>query len=97
MKQTINEYMFIEAFIDMDRADNFTTEALRALFAFLEDMERDTGEDYELDVIALCCDFSQEPIEDVLENYSLDSIDDLHDETLVIDQFDDGTVLYQVF
>jgi len=97
MKQTVNEFMFMEAFKDMNRMDNFTPEALRALFAFLEEMEEDTGEKSELDVIALCCDFSQEPIKDVLENYSLESIDDLYDETLVVDQFDDDTVLYLVF
>ena len=97
MKQTINEFMFMEAFKDMGRMDNFTPKALRSLYSFLESKEEDTGEESELDVIALCCDFSQEPVKDVLENYSLESLDDLQDETIVVDTFDDGTVLYLNF
>ena len=97
MKQTVNEFMFMEEFKDMGRMDNFTPEALRSLYSFLESMEEDTGEESELDVIGLCCDFSQEPVKDVLENYSLESLDDLQDETIVVDTFEDGTVLYLNF
>lgn len=115
MKQTVNEFMFMEAFKDMGRADNFTPEALRSLFAFLEEMERDTGEESELDVIAICCDFSQESYDDIMAHHGI-SQDDigvdsdatfdeeqeavkewLDGETIVVDYFDDGTILYLNF
>lgn len=115
MKQTVNEFMFMEAFKDMGRSDNFTPEALRALFAFLEEMERDIGEEQELDVIALCCDFSQEYYDDIMANHNIDHDDIdidadatsdeeqeavaewLRGETMVVDCFDDGTILFLNF
>jgi len=59
MYQTINVYEFEKAFVDMGRKDQFTYEGLRALFEYLESYEDDTGEQVELDVIALCCDFTE--------------------------------------
>jgi len=99
MKQTINEFMFMEAFKDMGRMDNFTPDALRLIFRHFEELEEDTGQEMELDVIAICCDISQEPLEDVLENYSLDSLEDLAENTMVIGNstLDDGTVIYYNF
>ena len=58
MKQSINEYDFRNAFIQL-RPDNFTYEGLTALYNHLEDLEQDTGQEIELDVIALCGDFSE--------------------------------------
>ncbi len=43
----------------MGRGDHFTHRGLEALFDFLEETEADTGEEFELDVIGLCCDFSE--------------------------------------
>ena len=59
MKTTVNEYQFTQAFTEMNRADNFSYAGLKALFNYLEDYEEDTGEEIELDVIALCCDFTE--------------------------------------
>ena len=59
MKQTINGYDFIEAFKRANRSNNFSHEGLCALFEYLENMEQDTGEEMALDVIAICCDFSE--------------------------------------
>lgn len=59
MKQTINEYDFIDAFRKMDRYNTFGHDALKALFEYLEEYEESTGEEMELDVIALCGDFTQ--------------------------------------
>ena len=38
---------------------NFTYDALRALFDYLEEVEESTVEEMEFDPIALCCQFSQ--------------------------------------
>jgi hypothetical protein len=51
----------------------------------------------ELDVIAICCDFSEEPLQDVLDNYRLESLEELQDNTMVIAVLDNGNVVYQVF
>ena len=58
MKTTVNFYDFKEAFEQM-RPDNFTRDGLVALFDYLEEYEESTGHEIELDVIALCCDFTQ--------------------------------------
>jgi len=98
MYTNVNEFAFMEAFKDMNRMDNFSPEALRKLFAFFEELEDATGEPMELDVIAICCDFSEEPLADVLENYDLRDDIDLENETLVVGYTDNGeNVIYQVF
>ena len=68
MKQTINEYQFIEGFRSM-RPDQFSVPALRALFAYLEELENDIGEEIEFDVIAICCDYQELTLEDINREY----------------------------
>jgi len=88
----------MEAFKDMNRMDNFSPDALRQLFTFFEELGDATGEPVELDVIAICCDFSEEPLADVLENYDLRDEVDLENETLVVGYTNNGAnVIYQVF
>jgi hypothetical protein len=58
MKTTVNEHEFKEAFRRI-RPDNFSHAGLTALFDYLEDLENDMGEEMELDVIALCCDYAE--------------------------------------
>lgn len=69
MKQTVNLYDFREAFTRMDRADAFSYEGLEILFNGLEELEEDTGEEMELDVIALCCDFSEMTLNEIIQSY----------------------------
>lgn len=56
MKQTITESMFKDAFYHAGRKEQFSYAGLSALFDFLEEVE---DGNYELDVVALCCDFSE--------------------------------------
>ncbi len=93
MKQTVNETAFIQAFIDMDRVNNFEVDGLRCLYEYLTDMEDDTGEEMELDVIMLCCDFDRwESLEDCASNYDvdLDVIEDATDLEEFVCWIDDG-------
>jgi len=71
MKSTVSLYDFRRAF-EQCRPDNFSHEGLEVLFDYLEELESDTGEELELDVIALCCDYSEDSFEDVAANYSID-------------------------
>ena len=59
MKSTINRSQFHDAFRKMGRENQFSYDGLEALFNYLEDYEDDTGESIELDVIALCCEYTE--------------------------------------
>jgi hypothetical protein len=59
MKQNINFSQFNDAFTGHGRQDQFTYQAKRALFDWIEEMDDDCGTEYELDVVALCCEFSE--------------------------------------
>ena len=79
------------------RPDNFSYDGLSALYEWFTDLEEQTGEPMELDVIAICCDFNEEPLADVLENYGLESLEELHENTIVVAELDNGNVIYQAF
>lgn len=96
MKQTINKSDFINAFRLAGRSDQFSRDGLNTLFKYLEQYEQDTGEELELDVIGLCCNYVESSIEDALKEHGLDSLDDLKDNTLVL-EVDDETIIYQAF
>lgn len=72
MKTTVSRYEFERAFVDADRKENFTYEGLNALFEYLAEYEEQTGEEIELDVIAICCEYCEEPAEYIARNYSID-------------------------
>ena len=94
MKQTINFSAFIDAFHAYQRYDQFGYDALQILFDYLEEYEDSTGEELELDVIALCCDYSCDTIEDIASNYGLDLSDCETDEErleVVLDYLNDNT------
>jgi hypothetical protein len=68
MKKTINLYQFRDAFMDI-RPDNFSYEGLEMLFNWFEEYEDGTGEDMELDVIAICGEWEESTIDEVINNY----------------------------
>jgi len=86
MKQSVNFTDFTKAFHDHGRGTQFTYEGLKALFEHLEDYEDDTGEEIELDVIALCCDYVEyDNLEAIQEDYiDIEDMADLEDATYVI-------------
>ena len=59
IKTTIGFPQFVDAFRAYGREDQFSHDALRALYNYLEDYSDSTGEDVELDVIALCGEWSE--------------------------------------
>jgi hypothetical protein len=72
MKTTVSKYDFERAFVDADRKENFSYEALGLLFDYFEDYEEETGQEIELDVIAICCEYSEDNPDDIITNYSID-------------------------
>ena len=75
MKQTVNLQDFRDAFYKMDRKDNFSYEGLEVLFNYIEEVEQYTGKEIELDVIALCCEYAESTIEELITDYSIDISD----------------------
>lgn len=67
--QSITETMFRDAFRSL-RPDNFSYDGLSALYNYLTDLSDDCG-DIELDVIAICCDFSQECSDDIMTEHDI--------------------------
>jgi len=88
MKQSVNMYDFERAFKNFER-DNFSYDGLKALFEYLEEYEEDTGEEVELDVIALCCDYMEY---DSLNEYN----DDYGTKYSEIDAIQDDTTLIKI-
>ena len=86
MKQSVSFTDFTRAFHDYGRGKQFTFAGFKALFAFLEDLEDEGVEEMELDVIALCCDFSEYESLEALQYEWVDikDMEDLHDSTIVI-------------
>ena len=74
MKNTVDIYQFRNEFQAI-RPNNFSYEGLTVLFDYLEEYESSCGEELELDVIALCCDFSEDHYEDIAANYDIDLSD----------------------
>lgn len=67
MKTTVYFSEFCDYFRDI-RPDNFSYEGLRILFDYLEDIDGD----FELDVIGICCDFSEDSFENIADLYGID-------------------------
>ena len=59
MYKNIGFCQFTDAFRDHDRQEQFSYEALKALYEYYQQLEEDTGEPIELDVIAICCDWCE--------------------------------------
>ena len=71
MKTTVNVHTFREEFNRMGRGNQFTHDGLDVLFDYLEELEH-CEEEYELDVIGLCCDFAEGAAKDIARDYSID-------------------------
>jgi hypothetical protein len=95
MKQTINFSQFCDAFHNMGREDQFSYEGKKALFEYLEQLSDDCGIEIELDVIALCCEYSEySDLEEIQEDYTnIESLEDLYDHTQVIEFNNDSLII----
>lgn len=67
----INKYQFSDLFDNFNRSHNFTREARYQLFDYLDD----NFPDYQVDVIAICCEYSEDTIEDIIDNYRIELVE----------------------
>jgi hypothetical protein len=70
--QTVNQTDFICAFHEAGRGTQFTPDALRMIFDYLEEYSDSTGEPVELDVVGICCDWSELTWQDCAMSYGID-------------------------
>ena len=92
MQMTITFSAFCDAFRDMDRNENFSYAGKRALFDFLEEV----APDYELDIIALCCEYNEQDLDGIISDYSIDvseAEDDDEKAEIVEEYLQDNTCL----
>lgn len=68
---------FRDQFHRCGRGDQFSYEALGLIFDYLNDC----GSDVELDVVGICCEFSEDTPESIADNYSL-----------IVDDMDEGEI-----
>lgn len=111
MKTSVNFSQFCDAFRAAGRNENFSYDGKRALYDFLEEMADQTGEEGELDVIALCCEFAESTVEELINDYSIDVSEAegdeeeieaiveeyLNDNTMVAGKLDNGSFVYAQF
>jgi len=101
--KTVNFNDFLEEFEKYGREDQFSYEGKKALFDYLEELSEDIGEPIELDIIAICCDFTEyATLEEFNNDYSytigedVDDMEDIRDYTTVI-PIDDESFIIQNF
>ena len=100
MKQYINNYQFHRAFERMGRGEQFSYEGLNALFNYIEEIEVNSGEEIQLDVISLCCEFMEyENLEELQNNYNNEykTLEDIREDTEVINIEDSESFIIQQF
>lgn len=104
--KTFNENDFISEFKAYNRMDNFSFKGLCILFESLEQTAIDCQMNIEMDVIALCCEYNEDTMQDIINNYDIDltgciSADDvletvevyLYDNTFVCGQYEDDNCI----
>ena len=100
MINTINKYEFSDAFQKMGRGDQFSYEGLIALFDYLEMLEDDIGEPIELDVISLCCEYSEyENLKEFQDDYGdeYETLESIYNRTALIQVEDTERFIIQNF
>jgi hypothetical protein len=85
MYTSVNFGDFCDAFVSYERNENFSYEGKKALFEYLEQCEDDTGEKQELDIITLCCDYTEyKNLEELQKDYNVETMEELEENTIVI-------------
>ena len=105
MKITIDHVgQFRDAFWHAGRGSQFSYDALTVLFEYLEEIDAD----YELDVVALCWEYSEATASELLEMYDIPAgsesgdvmaqvLEFLNNETTVLGTTDAGSIVYADF
>lgn len=89
MKKTVSKHEFERAFFTANREDNFSCSALQLLFDHFMEVEEATGEEIELDVVVICCEYEENDFVSIAQQY--DALEDDSSEDAVIGFLQDNT------
>jgi hypothetical protein len=78
---TVTESIFIDHFQSI-RPENFSHRGLQVLFEHLEEVDFENS--MELDVIAICCDYSEGTLEEAFEHHGVSDCYELNNATTFI-------------
>lgn len=94
MKRTVTLQDFRNEFEAHNREESFSYNGLGALYDYLIMLEKDSDMELELDVIALCCEFTEyEDINEIKSNYTdIEDLQDLYNYTQVV-EFKGGIII----
>ena len=79
MRKTITFSSFVDEFEKAGMKDSFTYDGKRLLFDYLEENEPD----YDLDVIELCCEYTEYEVDDLLDELGVNCESDLTEVCIV--------------
>ena len=105
MKHTLSHYEVVNALLDDENA-NWSRLGAHALADALEEYEESTGEELELDLVAIRCEWNEDTAEELISNYSQNPGDTLEDVIqyvedntflIIVDNDPETTYLYQAF
>jgi len=104
MKQTVDRCEFIDSFKRMGRGDSYSHWGLNALWDYFAELESGTGEEIELDVIAICCEYNESTLSEFKNDYpdyaDIEDIDELVEkvsESTIVVAYGDDVILYAAF
>jgi len=95
MKTTLTQDEFVTLFRSV-RPDQFSREALRLLFDYLEEIDPDL----ELDIVGICCDFAESTPDEVAEDYDIlpgDAVQYLEGQGVFVGETPAETIVYHQF
>ena len=94
MKEYVNKYTFRNRFRSSDNyANQFSTKGLDALFEYIEQVEDDIGEEFEFDMVGICCDYTEY---DNLDDLNADYQDSRHEKGYTLDDIREETVVIEI-
>jgi len=83
----VSKSEFRDSFVKMGRDNQFSYKGLNALYDYIEEYYQEADKPYELDVIELCCEYTEyNNLEEFNKDYNREykNIDDVVDDTIVI-------------
>lgn len=89
MRKVMSLYDFRNDMMEV-RPDNFSYLGLEALYNYFIAYEQDTDFELDFDPIAFCCEYTEDSIANILDNYGLESLEELQHNTTVLFLSDDG-------
>lgn len=85
----------VKAFDDYNRGDNFSIKARRRLYDYFWDLSEGLGQNYTLDVIAVCCDWSEYTLDELVHVFG-HMVDDLEHFEEIVERLEEYTTVLEV-